>query len=76
MRHLALALVLACVLSGTVAAGEIPTTGAPAPHASSSAVGEIPSSDRTGEIPTSDATAPDTSSTLLTIIVTLLTIGR
>lgn len=78
MRHLALALVLACMLSGTAAAGEIPTTGAPAPHASSSVVtpGEIPSGDRTGEIPTSDATAPDTSSTLLTIIVTLLTIGR
>jgi hypothetical protein len=84
MRHLALALVLACVLSGTAAAGEIPTTGAPAPHGSSSLAmtgeipsgdrtGEIPTSDRTGEIPSSDATAPDT---LLTIIVSLLTIGR
>jgi hypothetical protein len=69
MRHLALALVLACMLSGTAAAGEIPTTGAPAPHASSSVVTPC-------EIPTPDATAPDTSSTLLTIIVTLLTIGR
>ena len=32
MRHFGLALVLACVLAGTVSAGEIPTTGATAPQ--------------------------------------------
>lgn len=69
MRHSALALVLACVLSGTASAGEIPTTGAPAPHASSSAV-------TTGEIPSTGGTAPQASSTFLTIILTLITIGR
>ena len=78
MRHLVLAVVLACVLSSTAWAGEIPSSDRTTPHGSSSEVtpGEIPTGDRTGEIPTSDATAPDTSSTLLTIIVTLLTIGR
>lgn len=78
MRHLALAFVLACMLSITASAGEIPTTGAPAPQAFNSSVtpGEIPTSDRTGEIPSTGATAPETSSTLLTIILTLLTIGR
>jgi hypothetical protein len=37
--------------------------------------GEIPCGDWTGEIPTSDATAAEASSTLLTIFMTLLTIG-
>jgi hypothetical protein len=69
MRHLALALVLACMLSSTASAGEIPTTGAPAPHASSSAV-------TPGEIPTSDATTLEAPGTLLTIILTLISIGR
>lgn len=87
MRHLVLAVVLACMLSGVARAGEIPTSDRTTPHGSSSQVmpGEIPSSDRTGEIPTGDrtgevpitgATTPETSSTLLTIILTLLTIGR
>jgi hypothetical protein len=78
MRHLALAVVLACVLSGVAQAGEIPTGDKTTPHGSSSLVtaGEIPSGDRSGEIPSSEATAPETSSTLLTIILTLLTIGR
>ena len=31
MRHLALAVLLACMLSGTARAGEIPSTGAVAP---------------------------------------------
>jgi hypothetical protein len=38
MRHFVLALVLACVLSGTALAGEIPTTGATAPQPSNSVV--------------------------------------
>ena len=69
MRHSALALVLACVLSGTAMAGEIPTTGSPAPQSSGSVV-------TTGEIPTTGATAPQASSTVLTIILTLIGIVR
>ncbi len=69
MRYLALALVLACVLSGTALAGEIPTTGATAPPPPSSVV-------TPGEIPTTGAIAPQASSTALTIILTLLGIVR
>jgi len=78
MRQLAAAVVLACMLSGTAWAGEIPTGDRTPPPGSSSRTtpGEIPSGDRTGEIPTSDDTAPEASSTLVTIILTLLTIGR
>lgn len=77
MRHLALAVLLACMLSGTAHAGEIPSTGVvlPPPPRSVTTTGEIPSGDRTGEIATSDETAPEASSTLFTIILTLLTIG-
>ena len=66
MRHFGLALVLACVLSGTVSAGEIPTTGATTPHPPSSVV--IPR-----EIPGTDGT-PEELTTVLTIILTLITI--
>lgn len=78
MRHLALAVVLACVLSGVARAGEIPTSDRTTPHGVSSEVtpGEIPTGDLTGEVPPTDATAPETSSMLVTIILTLLTIGR
>jgi|ERR1043165_1622323 hypothetical protein len=78
MKHLGLAVILACVLWGTASAGEIPTTGASAPKASSSAVtpGEIPTGDRTGEILSTGGTASEASSTLITLILTLLTIGR
>ena len=78
MRHLAAAVFLACMLSGTAWAGEIPTGDRTPPTGSSSLItpGEIPSGDRTDEIPTSDDTAPEASSTLVTIILTLLTIGR
>jgi hypothetical protein len=69
MRHLALALVLACVLSGTAWAGEIPTTGAvPTPTPATATT--------TGEIPTTGATAPQESTTVLTIILTLIDIVR
>lgn len=75
MRHLALAVVLASVLSGVARAGEIPTSDRTTPHEASTEVtpGEIPTGDQTGEIPSSDATAPEA---LVTIILTLLTIGR
>jgi len=69
MRHLALALVLACVISGTARAGEIPTTGAASPQPSSSVV-------TTGEIHPTGAPTPEASSTVLTIILTLISIVR
>ena len=84
MRHLAAAVVLACVLSGTAWAGEIPVGDwappppPPPPPATSSLVayGEIPSGGRTGEIPSTGAPAPQASSMLLDIFLTLFNIGR
>jgi hypothetical protein len=67
MRHLAIALVLACVLSGTVLAGEIPTTGATAPQ-------PPPCPVVAGDIHTTSATATGESSTVFTLILTLLSI--
>jgi len=67
MRQLALAVILACMLSGTAWAGEIPSgdrTPPPPPPCTLMT---------TGEIPTPDATAPGT---VITIILTLITIGR
>ena len=78
MRRLALAISLACVLSGMVRAGEIPSTGATAPQPSSPVVipGEIHTTgefDRTdGEIPTTGTTAPEATNSALTIILALL----
>jgi hypothetical protein len=80
MRHLAIAVLLACMLSGTARAGEIPSTGVTAPQPSSSA-------GVTGEIPTTGTPAPvgitgeihstgDDSTTVLTIILTLISIVR
>ena len=69
MRHLALALVLACVLSGTALAGEIPTTGAVSPPPPSSVV-------TTGEIHPTGAPEPQASNTVLTMILTLISIVR
>jgi hypothetical protein len=67
MRRLALAIVLACALSGATRAGEIHTTAtAPAPTPSPVTV--------VVEVPTIDATAPQESTTVLTIILTLLSI--
>ena len=69
MKRLALAIVLACALSGVVQAGEIHTTGAVAPP---------PPQPLTAaeEIHTTAATAPEEPSTLLTIILTLIDIVR
>jgi len=69
MRRLAMAIALACILSGVTRAGEIHTTGAvapPPPHAMPIA----------GEISSTGATAPQTPSTLLAIILTVISIGR
>jgi hypothetical protein len=65
MRRLAFAIALACVLSGVVRAGEIPSTGAAAPQPSNSVVTAC-------EIPTTGETAPEASNSALTIILALL----
>ena len=69
MRHLALAVLLAGMLSGTARAGEIPSTGVVSPPPPRTLM-------TTGEIPTSDATTLEVPGALLTIILTLITIGR
>jgi len=70
MRQLALAVVLACMLSGTAWAGEIPsgdrTPPPPPPRCTMTT---------TGEIPTSDATTIEASGSVLTLILTLITVG-
>jgi len=58
MRRLALAIALACILSGVIHAGEIPTTGAT----------------RSGEIHGTGVGAVQDSTTALTIILTLFSI--
>ena len=67
MRQLAIAVLLACMLSGTARAGEVPSTGVVAPQPSSSAAAAA-----TGEIPTTDGD----STTVLTIILTFISIVR
>lgn len=69
MRRLALAIALACVLSGVARAGEIHTTGAVAPPPPSTITA-------TGEVPTAGATTPQASDPLLTIVLTLISIVR
>jgi hypothetical protein len=73
MRRLVLAIALACVLSGVARAGEIPSTGAVAqPTPSPVTTTEVIHT--TGEIYSTGAAAPQASSTILTIIVTLYSI--
>ena len=67
MRRLALAIALACVVSGVAHAGEIHTTGAPAPPPPDTVT-------TTGEIHSTGATEPEASSTVVTIILTLFSI--
>ena len=68
MRRLALAIALACVLSGVARAGEIHPTGAvPPPPSTVTAAGDIS---------TTGAPAPQVSSTILTIILTLISTVR
>jgi len=70
MRQLALAVILACMLTGTAWAGEIPSgdrTPPPPPPCTRTT---------TGENPTSDATTLEAPGTLITIILTLIAIGR
>ena len=73
MRRLALAIGLACVLSGITHAGEIHTTGAVAPPTGGgihSTGGEIPTTGEAvaGDIPSTEGD----STTVLTIILTLI----
>jgi hypothetical protein len=73
MKRLALAIALACVLSGAARAGEIHSTGAVAPPTP----GEIHTTGAVavaGGIPTNGTTAPETSTSLLMIILTVLSI--
>ena len=69
MRHLALAVILACVLSGTAWAGEIPSGDRTLPP-------PPPKVMTTTEVPSTGTTAPQVSSTLLALILTLFSIGR
>jgi len=74
MRHFALALVLACVLSGTALAGEIPTSGTPAPPPTGSVIttGEIHTTETfVGEVPSTGG-----ETTLLMVILTLISTVR
>ena len=82
MSNLALAIALACVLSGVAHAGEIPSTWAgatPTPSTmtttgeihTTGVIGEIPTTGVFGEIHSTGATA---SSSVLTIILTLISI--
>ena len=80
MRRLALAIALACTLSGAARAGEIHTTGAvaqPTPgeiHSTGGVAGEIPT---TGVVTTDEisSTGGD-STTVLAIVLTLISIVR
>ena len=78
MRHFGLALVLACVLSGTVSAGEVPTTGATAPQPPPpGSVVKAGDMSTTGELLAGDvpSTGGD-STTVLAIILTLISSVR
>ena len=73
MRQLAIAVLLACMLSGTARAGEVPSTGAVAPQPPPP--GSVLT---TGEIHTTEAWAGEMPSTggetVLTVILTLISI--
>lgn len=85
MRRLAMAIALACTLSGVTRAGEIPSTGAVAPRPQHPTIsGEIHTTGAAtpstmpiaGEIHSTGAKAPQPPSTLLAIILTVISIGR
>jgi hypothetical protein len=58
MKRFLIAITLACVLSATALAGDMPTVGAPAPAPNGAVAGEIPTVDRAGDMPTIDSAAP------------------
>jgi hypothetical protein len=67
MKHMVLAVLLAVVLTGTARAGEVPSTGAPAPKAMSSV-------ETTCEIPATEGATPEEATTIATFLLTLLDI--
>lgn len=82
MRHLALAVVLACVFSGTALAGEIPS-GDRTPPGLVIRPAEIPPCDgttpqvsSTGEIPSIGVTESESSDIMLTIFLSIFSIVR
>jgi hypothetical protein len=68
MKRLWLAITLACVLSGTAVAGDMPTVG-PAPTQSSTMAGEMPTVDSAAPAPSSG-----TQSSVVTVLLTLLSV--
>ena len=77
MRRLALAITLACVLSGVARAGEIHTTGAVAPPPPpSTAPGEIHPTGSTAPGEMASTGAPEESDTVLTIVLAIISIVR
>jgi hypothetical protein len=66
MRHFASALVLACMLSGTALAGEIPTSGAPAPQPTGSVITTAGTETFVGEVPSTGG------ETVLAVILMLI----
>jgi hypothetical protein len=71
MKRFALAIALACALSGTALAGEIHTTGVQASDPSIP-----PATASAGEIHTTDAASPQASSELLAnVILTIMSLA-
>ena len=82
MRRLAIAVVLACVLSGTAWAGEIPSSDR-TPPGLVVRPGEIPICDgttpqvsSTGEIPSIGVTESESSDIMLTFLLSIISIVR
>lgn len=78
MRRLALAITLACVLSGVARAGEIHPTGAVAPPTLGTVTdaGEIPTTGSSAPEEIHTTGAPQESDTLFTLILTIISIVR
>ena len=69
MKRFAIALVLACALSGTALAGYVPSTGAPAPQPP----GDVPSTGAPGDIPSTGSPSPgDVPSVGVSVVLTIL----
>lgn len=65
MKRFVLAVALACVLSSSALAGDIHTTGAPAPPPP----GEVPSTGAPGEIPTTGSPSPGDMGNVLALMI-------
>ena len=69
MKRLILTVALGCALSATAIAGEIPTSGAPAPPPSTAIAGEIPSTGAPVMTPASNSMVVNAILTILGIVV-------